>query len=127
VLIVDDESGIRFALKRWFERQQWTVVEARDGHEALDALALGAESSTVFDAAFDLVVCDLHLPGVSGEDIVRRLRVDNPGLVSQVILTTGDAIDDALPGSVLATHPHVLQKPFDLVTLRTVVERLRAV
>lgn len=127
VLIVDDESGIRFALKRWFERQQWTVVEARDGQEALDALAMGAESSTAVDAAFELIVCDLHLPGVSGEDIVQRLRTHNPGLVSRVILTTGDAIDDALPGSVLATHPNVLQKPFDLVTLRAAVERLRAV
>ena len=123
VLIVDDESGIRFALKRWFERQQWTVVEACDGHEALRALANSVELS----APFDLVVCDLHLPGVSGEEIVVRLRVDNPALVPKVILTTGDAIDDAMPGSVLATHPNVLQKPFDLVTLRTVVERLRAV
>lgn len=122
VLIVDDESGIRFALKRWFERQQWTVVEACDGHEALRALANSVERL----APFDLVVCDLHLPGVSGEEIVVRLRVDNPALVPKVILTTGDAIDDAMPGSVLATHPHVLQKPFDLATLRSFVERLQA-
>ncbi|GAB1342461.1 response regulator [Gemmatimonas sp.] len=121
VLIVDDESGIRFALKRWFERQQWTVVEARDGHEAIEAL----DGSVALSAPFDLVVCDLHLPGVSGEDIVLRLRTDHPALVAKVILTTGDAIDDAMPGSVLATHPHVLQKPFDLVTLRAFVERLQ--
>ena len=57
---------------------------------------------------------------------VVRLRVDTPALVPKVILTTGDAIDDAMPGSVLATHPHVLQKPFDLATLRSFVERLQA-
>jgi hypothetical protein len=41
-----------------------------------------------------------------------------------VILTTGDAVQDAARGSVLATHPHVLQKPFDLATLRATVDRV---
>jgi len=51
VLIVDDEPGIRFALKRWFERQQWLVEEAQDGRQAMQIL----ERETA-DTAFDLVV-----------------------------------------------------------------------
>ncbi len=121
VLIVDDEPGIRFALRRWFERQQWQVLEAGDGPEAL---ALIDQASEAPDAALDLVVCDLHLPGVSGEQIVQRLRAEHPRLAQRVILTTGDSVSDADPGSVLATHPHVLQKPFDLSTLKEAVGRV---
>ena len=121
VLIVDDEPGIRFALRRWFERQQWQVAEAPDGQTALDLLERSRDDT---DARLDLIVCDLHLPGLSGEQIVQHLHAQRPALASRVILTTGDAIIDAAPGSVLARHPHVLQKPFDLGTLKQAVERV---
>lgn len=121
VLIVDDEPGIRFALKRWFERQQWAVLEAQDGQTALDLL-LGSSDDT--DARIDVVVCDLHLPVITGEAIVRALHTERPALVSRVLLTTGDAVIDAEPGSVLSAHPHVLQKPFDLATLKQAIERI---
>jgi len=51
--------------------------------------------------------------------------VERPALAARVILTTGDAVDNAAPGSVLASHPFVLQKPFELVTLKTMVEQVR--
>jgi CheY-like chemotaxis protein len=120
VLIIDDESGIRFALRRWFDRQQWAVLEAEDGHKALERLA---EADRAGDA-IDVIICDLHLPGLTGEQLIEQLRVSHPALVSRVVLTTGDAVDDASPGSILAEHPHVLQKPFDLTTLRTLLASL---
>ncbi len=52
---------------------------------------------------------------------MRALRDETPALVERIILTTGDAVSSAEPGSVLAEHPHVLQKPFDLGTLKRVV------
>lgn len=122
VLIVDDEPGIRFALRRWFERQQWQVVEAQDGRQALDLIE--AEPNGADHEAFALIVSDLHLPGISGEELVTALHTSHPALAARVILTTGDAVQDAPPGSVLATHAHVLQKPFDLSTLRAAVERV---
>lgn len=119
VLIVDDEPGIRFALKRWFERQQWQVDEAPDGTMALQII----ERETA-DTALDLIVTDLHLPGVSGDELLHTLRATRPALAARVILTTGDAVQDAARDSVLSTHPHVLQKPFDLGTLRAAVDRI---
>jgi DNA-binding response OmpR family regulator len=121
VLIVDDEPGIRFALRRWFERQQWTVVEAGDGERALTLLRASTETG---DDRFDLVVCDLNLPLVGGEALLSALRAERPALCDRVVLTTGDAVADAEPGTLLATHPHVLQKPFDLGTLRTHVSAI---
>lgn len=118
VLIVDDEPGIRFALKRWFERQQWQVVEAQDGRQALDMVEQNG------DDTLDLIVSDLHLPGMSGEELLKTLMATRPALAARLILTTGDAVQDAAHDNVLATHPHVLQKPFDLSTLRAAVDRV---
>lgn len=121
-MIVDDESGIRFALKRWFERQHWTVSEADDGERALNMLL---ESSDNDNSRIDVIICDLHLPGIGGEEVVRRLASERPELVGRLIITTGDATIDAPADSILATNPHVLQKPFDLSTLREHVSQIQ--
>ncbi len=121
ILIVDDEPGIRLALKRWFERQQWVVLVASDGQSAMDLLLSSADDT---DARLDAVVCDLHLPVMSGEAILRALLDERPRLARRVLLTTGDAIHDAEPESILAVHPHVLQKPFDLETLERAIEKI---
>jgi CheY-like chemotaxis protein len=118
VLIVDDEPGIRFALRRWFERQQWVIAEAGDGNEALVLLR---EVDDAGPDRFDLVVCDLNLPSLGGEALVRILRQERPALVNRVVLTTGNSVSHADADSVLAEHPHVLPKPFDLGTLKAVV------
>lgn len=118
-LIVDDESGIRFALKRWFERQHWTVSETGDGVEALALLRASTEQGA---GRYDVVVCDLHLPGMAGEEIIQHLMIERTELVKRIILTTGDTTTDAPEGSIVANHPYVLQKPFDLATLRLHVE-----
>lgn len=118
VLIVDDEPGIRFALKRWFERQHWTVSEAGDGQTAMTQLLASDDAG---ENRVDLVICDLHLPLLSGEELLRRLLASRPAVAARVILSTGDAISDAAPGTALAIHPHVLQKPFDLATLKALV------
>ena len=120
-LLVDDEPGIRFALKRWFERQGFVVVETADGNQALAHLMA---THDVEDAP-DVIVCDVHLPGIAGDALLVRLVAERPVLATRMILTTGDAVDYAPPDSVLATHPFVLQKPFELAALKAMVERVR--
>ncbi len=46
--------------------------------------------------------------------------------MERVILSTGDSVDDAPPDSPFATHPYVLQKPFDLASLRALVQSITA-
>ena len=118
VLIVDDESGIRLALRRFFERRQWAVDDAADGDAAIARL-LHPDLPVP-----DLVVCDLNLPGQTGEQILARLATERPELVARVILTTGDDVEGAPPGSILATHPHILQKPFDLAAMTRQIDAL---
>lgn len=121
VLIIDDEPGIRFALKRWFERQGWSVLEAGDGEDAL------AQLRSVSDDGADrmhLVICDVNLPKRSGGSLVTLLRTERPATAARVILSTGDDIEDAAPGSVLKEYQNILPKPFDLLTLRSLVDRV---
>lgn len=115
--IIDDEPGIQLTVKRWFERQGYDVQIASDGHDALAQLA------NLHDDDIDVILCDLHLPGVSGDEILERLSKHRPVLAARMILCTGDAIDAADSDSLLSRHPLVLQKPFDFASLQMVVDR----
>ncbi len=123
VLIVDDEAGIRLALLRWFSRQGWEVSEAADG--AL-GLALLRQSNDADATRVDLIICDLHLPILSGSALHAALAAERPALIPRIIFSTGDEIGAALEGSVLASHPHVLQKPFELSALRALMATISA-
>lgn len=65
VLVVDDEAKLRGLLRDYLERDGYTVLEAADGRTALD-LATASHS--------DLVILDLALPGLPGEEVARLLR-----------------------------------------------------
>lgn len=121
-LIIDDEPGIRFALKRWFERQGFVVLEAADAEQALTQIAETDDG----EDSLRVIVCDMHLPGITGDELLARLTIERPALATRMILTTGDSVDDAALGTALANHPFVLQKPFDLVSLKAVVERVQS-
>ena len=69
VLLVDDEGTIRQALRRFFQRQGWHVDEADDGGAALALLLDGAPED-----AYDVIISDLRMPGVSGIEMHERLR-----------------------------------------------------
>ena len=122
VLIIDDEQGIRFALQRWFARQGWSVLEAADGR---DGLTLVRASGDDDDSRLDLIVCDLHLPRLSGEELYGHVKRERPEMIDRLIFSTGDAVDAAAPDTLLATHARVLQKPFELATLRDMIATMR--
>lgn len=122
--IIDDEPGIRLALRRWFERGGYVVVEAATGDEALTKLAVVDDPHS---GGPQVIVCDVNLPGISGDHLLERVRTTRPELAERFILTTGDSVDDARPGSILARHPFVLQKPFDLATLKSLVALVEGV
>jgi DNA-binding response OmpR family regulator len=120
-LIVDDESGIRLALQRWFVRQGWTALLAEDGEEALTMIRAAREDHA---SRLDLVICDLHLPKLSGIELHAVLQVEEPAMIERLIFSTGDTVTDAMAGGVLSSHPYVLQKPFEFSTLRSMLQTI---
>lgn len=119
LFLIDDESGIRLALRRWFERRGWEVVEAADGEAAL-VLVEALPSAPIPD----LIICDLNLPKATGETILARVADRVPALVPRFVLTTGEDVANAEPGTVLHDHPLVLQKPFDFTVLQALVQQV---
>ncbi len=110
VLLVDDEPGIRLALRKWFERNGWQVDEADDGIDAFAQL----ESVNV---GYGLVICDVHLPGIGGIDIASRVEQQWPELLSRFVLTTGDNLEFTAEQRMLRDKTHVLLKPFEFSVL----------
>jgi len=119
-LLVDDEPVIRFALRRFFQRQGWAVDEAEDGRAAL-ALLLDGDGPT---DPYDVVITDLRMPGLSGIELHARLERERPELLRKLILSTGDAVSPEAAAFLRRAACPVLSKPFELAELRAMVERV---
>jgi two-component system KDP operon response regulator KdpE len=81
ILLVDDEPTVLRALRVALEAQDYVVTAVLTGEDAL---------ARVTNGAFDLVLLDLGLPGMSGFDVIRRVRVLFPTLPIIVLSAQGD-------------------------------------
>ena len=105
VLVVEDDAAINDVVATRLSRDDHAVTQAFSGSEA--RLLLGKK-----DAHFDLVVCDLMLPGVTGEELVGLIREHNaktPIIVISARTTPADKI-----GLLQLGADDYLTKPFDL-------------
>lgn len=105
VLVVDDDPAVRAIIARQATRHGWTAVPAASGEHALDMLV--AEG-----AAFDAVVCDLRMPGLSGmglhDELVRRA----PWLLRRLLFVTGDLSSAEAAAFAGRCNAPILTKPF---------------
>src|SRR2546430_16725112 len=106
VLVVDDEVGVRRALERGLGAEGMDVVTAADGPSALGAALTGA---------FDVVLLDVMLPGLSGYRVLQRLRSE--GVRTPVLLVSAkDGEFDQADGLDLGADGYLV-KPFSFVVL----------
>ena len=112
VLFVDDEPAIRDAVDYAFRNEGFDVETRADGDSGLQA---------ALEGGFDLVILDLMLPGLSGTEVCRRLRVEDP--VPIIMLTAKDAEADRLIGLEIGADDYVA-KPFSMAEL---IGRVRAI
>src|SRR5215208_4505092 len=101
ILIVDDEEVLRDVLEAVLRREGFDVVLAASGEEALSVL--DAED-------VDLVILDIMLPGISGIDTLRSMRISNPHL-PVIIITAFSSIDGAIEAMKHGAF-HYIPKPF---------------
>ncbi len=114
ILVVDDESELRQALTRMFERQGHNVLAVADGRAAID------RAST---ARFDVLLLDVALgPGPDGYEVCRTLR-ERRNVVPIIMLTALDSEADAVLGLEAGADDYIT-KPFGPAELRS---RIRAV
>ena len=120
VLIVDDDTAVRMVLRRWFAKRGWHAEEAANGDQARAWFPAGGV------ARFDVVLCDVRMPELSGPEFYEWLSIARPSELSHLVFTTGDATEDSVAAFLSATGCAVLEKPFNLDDLWVIAERLRA-
>ena len=86
ILIVDDESEMRIALETTLKREDYQLVCAEDGKQALDLFE---------DDAFDLVLTDVRMPKLSGLELLRAVKERSPK-IPVVMMTAYGTIDNAV-------------------------------
>jgi CheY-like chemotaxis protein len=109
-MVVDDEELVRRSTTRLFTDLGYRVLVAADGLSCLE----------LFDehrSGIDLVVLDLSMPGISGREVLKQLKAQQPQL--KVIVFTGYAADPA----EFAGLAQLVAKPFSLRQLAEVVRR----
>ena len=111
ILVVEDESVIRTALRRLLERNNYRVSEAGSVLEAETHHDLGS---------FDLVISDLRLPGAPGTDLIKKAG-DVPVLIMTSYASLRSAVDSMRMGAV-----DYIAKPFDHDDMINAVERIIA-
>jgi PAS domain S-box-containing protein len=111
VLVVDDEVAIGGAMSRVLQREHTVVVEA-DAREALARLA---------KEDFDVIFCDLMMPGVSGVEFYETLARSNPAAARRVVFMTGGAFTERSRNFLESVANVSIAKPFDVGTLKAVI------
>jgi len=115
VLVVDDDPLVSRALAR--SLNDCEVVVASDARDALARIGRGE--------AFDVIVCDLMMPGMTGMDLYDAIRQVAPAQLERMIFLSGGAVTTRAREFV-ATVPNILmEKPFDIRRLREIVRSRR--
>lgn len=117
ILVVDDEPALRLVMKRMLSAHE--VVSAASGQEALAILQ--------HDRAFDLILCDLMMPGVTGMDVHHWLASHDPVLAARLVFMTGGAFGPVAAEYLRDAGNLKLEKPFNNSEFKEVVSnRIRA-
>jgi DNA-binding NtrC family response regulator len=106
LLIVDDEEQFLNSIRKSLELRDFNVIAVNRGDKAIEA----AKTNPI-----DIALIDLKMPGISGEETLKRLKQENRWLEA-VILTGHGAIDSAVECANLGAYSY-LQKPCELNSL----------
>jgi DNA-binding NtrC family response regulator len=112
ILVVDDEKNIRVGLGKSLELDGYNVLLAGDGRQAL---------STVEEKEVDLIIADLKMPNLSGEELLKKMTTSYPTI--PVIILTGHGSIEAAVNAMRDGAYDFLTKPVNLDRLSLLVKR----
>jgi two-component system, NtrC family, sensor kinase len=111
VLVVDDDPAVLRSLQRALRKQD--VMTARNGSEALQILSE--------DPTFDVILCDLMMPEITGMEVYERLRELKGGLERRMIFLSGAIFSEPVRVFLRAVPNLRFEKPIDSELLRAVL------
>jgi DNA-binding response OmpR family regulator len=113
VMIIEDDEEMRSLLKDFFEEEGFETDSVSNGVDALRMLSKDH---------FDLVITDIRMPGLTGLDILPRIRSLKPETL--IIVMTAYGSDDVRRRSFERGATIYLEKPIHLTKLRTVIREM---
>lgn len=111
MLVVDDEPLVGAALKRALAAHDVTVADS-------GAAAIARIDE---DEPFDVILCDVMMPGMSGLRVFEIVTASHPELRARFVFVTGGVLDDGARLFLASAPNPVLTKPFDLCAVRDAV------
>ncbi len=115
ILLIDDEPDIRRSISKFLTRTGWQVELADSGEEGLRLLGTHA---------FDAVLCDLRMPGMSGHEFYRQLEARHDPALGRLAFMTGDVLSPEASRFLAEVGRPVLSKPFALQDLVDVLAQV---
>ena len=115
VLLVEDEEAVRSSVLRILKRNGYTVLEAKDGTEALDVSKGRLER-------IDLLLTDVVMPAMSGPELAEKLRPEMPKM--KVLFMSGYADTSVVDRAALHHGAGFIQKPFTALSLARKIREL---
>jgi DNA-binding NtrC family response regulator len=113
LLVVDDETNLRLVIQKELRRLGYEVEAAGDGEEAWTLLE---------ESDFDVLLCDISMPRLSGIDLLRRLRERSPNPPETIMLTGHATVDTAIEAMKLGAYDY-LTKPYRITELSALVKQ----
>jgi PAS domain S-box-containing protein len=108
VLLVEDEKGVRELAREYLELVGYTVIEAEDGHTALELAAMHV-------GPIQLLMTDVVMPGISGRELAGRVKAIRPDI--KILFMSGYTDQSVVHHGILDTDAALLQKPFTMAAL----------
>lgn len=115
ILVIEDETGAREALKSLLDEEGYTVATAESGLRGLERVS---------DFHPDTVVCDFYLPDIDGLQVLRAVRALSESGITVIVITAGCGGDEA-ENTLRREADFFFQKPLDLRRFRDVLQSSR--
>lgn len=109
ILVVEDDPGCQRLMRLLLSSRQHQVTVTGDGSDAVDR---------VLSETFDVVICDLNLPGMSGCEVARRIKMTRPAVVLIAVSGYVRISEDPFSSGFIA----VLPKPVKPATFAALIE-----
>jgi signal transduction histidine kinase/CheY-like chemotaxis protein len=115
ILLIDDEASVQRALQRLLQRSGHTITTATNGQEGLAALEAHA---------YEVILCDMRMPGMDGPGFYRELARRHPHLVARLVFLTGDVLSPEAAAFFAQVDRPRLLKPFKAQEVRRVIQQV---
>ena len=116
ILVIDDERSIRNTLKDILEYEKYEVDLAEDGNKGIEKIR---------SAEYDIVLCDIKMPGLDGIEVLERLNILAPD--TPVVMISGHGNIDTAVDSIKKGAFDYIEKPLDLnrllITIRNAMDK----